>query len=220
MLFAQPSPALGEQLATKLRLQIISGEIVIGQKLSENILASQFGLSRAPVREALKTLESEGLVSLTKQGVVVHGITEKDLQQLYEVRFLLEFTCMKHLRGLLTPEIADQLEMIVDRMDLALSHKDFEEFSDQDIRFHNKAFEMVDHKFLNLFWEKIKDLYQTLLYVGTKRRFEQGDYAYKQEVVSKHRLIVAALRSGNEEDIENALKGHFTRTTWIDNGSR
>lgn len=216
ILSSKPVLALGQQLAETLRLQIVAGELTDGQKLSENMLAAQYGSSRAPVREALKALDYEGLVSLTKQGVIVRGLTAGELDELYDVRYMLEMYCLTHIKKGHLPALADRLTVLVDRMALALTHKDCEEFSSQDINFHNLPFEYLEHRFIPQFWGNIKGLYQTVLYVGTKHRFEQGDYAYKEEVVEKHGKMVAALRTGDRGLIEKALKEHFSRVSWID----
>jgi len=210
------SIVLADQLVANLRLQIVSGELSDEEKLSENTLAAQFGSSRGPVREALKILEYEGLVSLTKQGVIVRGLTERELDQLYDVRYMLERYCLTHLSNDSIPIIANKQEDIVDRMALALNHKDFAEFARQDIQFHNLPFELLDHRFINQSWENIKGLYQTVLYVGTKQRFEIGDFNYKEEVVQKHRDLVATLRTGDRVSIGKSLRAHFSRNSWIE----
>jgi len=212
----ESSIGLAGQLAANLRLQIVSGKLGDGEKLSENSLAAQFGSSRGPVREALKMLEFEGLVSLSKQGAIVRGLTEKELGQLYDVRYMLEGYCLKHLDLAKIPYLADKMEVIVDRMALALKHRDDEEFSRQDIQFHNLPFEYMDQRFIRQFWENIQGLYQTVLYIGTKRRFEHGEFDYKNEVVEKHRNLIASLRTGEWPVIEEALRGHFSKMSWMD----
>ena len=206
---------MADQIVANLRLQIVSGNLKDGEKLSENSLATQFGSSRGPVREALKVLEHEGLVSLTRQGAIVRGLTEKELGQLYDGRYMLEGYCLKHLDTAKVPALVDKLEVIVDRMALALKHRDYEEFSRQDIQFHNLPFELLDHRFIRQFWENIQGLYQTVLYIGTKRRFEQGDFDYKQGVVEKHAILISRLRIGDWPDIEISLKEHFSQNSWM-----
>ncbi len=210
------SIGLADQIAADLRLRIVAGELGDGEKLSENALATQFGSSRGPVREALKILEYEGLVSLTKQGVIVHGLTVRELDQLYDVRYMLEQYCLTHISQELIAALVQKLDVYADRMALALKHRDFEEFARQDILFHNTPFELLDHKFVNQFWTNINSLYQTVLYVGTKRRFEQGDFAYKEDVVQKHRALVEVLGSGNRSMIEKVLRELLSRNSWIE----
>lgn len=212
----QQNPGIGDYIADDLRLKIVSGEWSDNEKLSENIIAQQYGVSRAPVREAIKLLSYEGLVSTTKQGMVVHGFSEEDLYKLYEVRYMLEWFCFAHLPQSAVGKVVEQLDMVVDKMELALAHQDFQEFSLQDVQFHNSIFEAVDHKYIRLLWENIKGLCQTTLYVGTKKRFEQGDYEFKREVVAQHRNIVDGLRRGDRKQVEVLLKEHFKHNCWIE----
>lgn len=207
---------LADKIAAELRIQIVSGVISDGEKLSENILAAQFGSSRGPIREALKVIEYEGLVSLTRQGVIVHGVTDREIDQLYDVRFMLERYCLTHISQEDIEALVNKLEIYVDRMELALKHRDFEEFARNDFDFHNAPFKLLDHRFINQFWISIQQISQTVLYVGTKQRFEKGDFDYKEEVVQKHRYLMEVLKNGNLQMIEKALKEHYSRNCWME----
>src|SRR5690625_4800362 len=81
---------LGELITSELRLKIVSGQIPKDIILSENQIAKEFKTSRSPVREAFKTLSTEGLVGLARMGAVVLGLTQQDIDELYDVRFMLE----------------------------------------------------------------------------------------------------------------------------------
>src|SRR4051794_36796707 len=80
----------GERIASELRMRIISGMIESGAILSENKLAADFAVSRSPIREALKVLASENIIRLERMGAVVVGLTEKEIQEIYDVRLLIE----------------------------------------------------------------------------------------------------------------------------------
>jgi GntR family transcriptional regulator, gluconate operon transcriptional repressor len=209
MLSWDNSLSLGEQLANSLRMKIVSGELE-GQKLSENIIANEYGASRAPVREAVRTLESEGLVHLTKQGIMIKGLAETDLQDFYDVRFMLETFALTHIPPELVPELADQLDVAADQMELAIVHHDSEEFAAKDARFHNLIFESIQHKFVKLFWNNIKDLSKSIIFIGTKKRFEQEKYDRDQQAALNHRLIAKALRTGDANQLRDALILHFS----------
>lgn len=207
---------LADQLTHDLRLKILSGAFDKDIRLSENRIAADFGLSRAPVREALRRLQYEGLVDIERQGVVVKGVQKEDLIQIYDVRLMLELFSLTHLEPERQNQLADRLDIVVDRMELALSHRDFEEFSRQDMEFHDLSFAIGNHRFVNVFWNNLRDFYQALLYVGTRQRFEAGDFEYKKEVLKKHRAISPALRTHNREQIRQAVFGHFNYVSWLD----
>lgn len=202
--------SLGEQLADSLRMKIVSGEITGNDKLSENVIAGQYGSSRAPVRDALRILESEGLVHLNKQGIEVKGLTERDLHELYDVRFMLESFTFTHLPPAVVPKLADQLEAISDRLELAIVHRDYAEFAEQDLLFHDIVFGHIQHRFVRLFWQNIRDLCRAVLFVGTKRRFEQQEYEQDKRGALNHRNIANALRTGNSEQLQLSLRQHFS----------
>src|SRR5437764_11130394 len=82
--------ALGTQLVEQLRALVLSDELVPGTHLVEGRLAEDFGVSRGPVRDALRQLEVEGLVETRKRGVFVRGLSDDDLRELYSLRGALE----------------------------------------------------------------------------------------------------------------------------------
>lgn len=216
MIDTRSNVGLGEQLADILRLKIVSGQLAEGQKLTETAIASEYGLSRAPVREALRNLEYESLIELTRQGAIVRALTEKDVNEFYDVRYMLESFALTHISPAARDDMIRFLSATVDRLDLALSHKDADEFAAQDIAFHSKTFEVIDHKFIKLFWANIDKLYRAILIVGTRRQFDNGEFEYKRQVVSKHRKIVDALKTGETSEVIAALRDHLVYNSWTD----
>jgi len=84
-------PALVDRLAATIRSRVLAGEIPTGSWLRQESLAAQFGVSRTPVREALRKLQATGLVQLEpNRGAVVRGLTEREIREAYEVRAELE----------------------------------------------------------------------------------------------------------------------------------
>ena len=207
---------MADKLTQDLRLKILAGEIENNSRLSENKIAAEFGLSRAPVREALRRLQFEGLVEIERQGAVVKGIAKDDLIQMYEVRMMLEMFSLTHLSQDKQDALADRLDIIVDRMELSLNHRDFEEFSRQDMEFHDLSFAIGKHRFVNVFWNNFRDFYRAMLFVGTRQRFLAGDFEYKREVLKKHRALPPALRTHSRDQIRQAVRGHFNYVTWLD----
>lgn len=201
--------SLGEQLANSLRMKIVSGELT-ECKLSENLIANEYGASRAPVREAVRILENEGLVHLNKQGIIITGLVETDLHDFYDVRFMLETFALTHIPPESVPALADQLDAAADLMELAIVHRDFEEFAAKDIHFHNLIFESIQHKFVKLFWNNIKDLSKAIIFIGTKNRFDQEKYHHDQQAALNHRIIAKAVRAGDANQLRDALILHFS----------
>jgi DNA-binding GntR family transcriptional regulator len=83
--------ALVDQLATSIRARVLSGEIAVGSRLPQERLASEFGVSRTPIREALRKLQADGVVELQpNRGAIVRGATAREIREAYEVRAELE----------------------------------------------------------------------------------------------------------------------------------
>jgi GntR family transcriptional regulator of gluconate operon len=114
--------SLGETIACELRLQIINGTIKPNEVISENRIAADFGTSRSPVREALKTLSHEGLIRLERMGAVVLGLSLQDLDELYDVRYLIESFAQQPLSGGNHEPVLTNLKQIIDKMELTVKH--------------------------------------------------------------------------------------------------
>lgn len=81
---------LHEQVASRLREEIVTGRLPAGHRLRQDALARRFGVSRLPIRDALKALHAEGLIAVSREGATVGHLPLKDLEDVYEMRFLLE----------------------------------------------------------------------------------------------------------------------------------
>lgn len=102
---------LRAEVANLLRKQILDGEISSGERLIETEIASQLGVSRMPVREALRMLESEGLIkSVPRKGLIVAEYTEEDIREYYTIREALEVCAVKIVIDRITPDEIRELE--------------------------------------------------------------------------------------------------------------
>ena len=135
--------SIGKQLEKELRIRIISQHIQVGEILSENQIAKAYNVSRSPVREALRTLESERLLRLERMGVVILGMSEKDIEEVYDVRLMIESFVMKRLLERENNDtLVKELRKIHEMMHVAIKFQDMDEFSLQDMNFH----ETIDRK--------------------------------------------------------------------------
>jgi DNA-binding GntR family transcriptional regulator len=122
-----------EALTTMIRTK----QILPGDFLSENSVARDLAMSRTPVREAIRRLAQEGaLVVLPNRGVVVAQLTVEDLEEIYEVREVLEGLASRNAAIRATPEVIGQLESLVERMRETIPPGDENTFSDLDMEFH------------------------------------------------------------------------------------
>lgn len=200
--------SLGEAIASELRLQIISGTIKRGEVISENRIAGEFGTSRSPVREAMKTLSSEGLIQLERMGAVVMGLTLKDVEELYDVRYLIESFVQGEVFARQQPELIRQLRQIVDRMELAAKHMDPIEYSYQDLTFHERIITEANHKRILHLWRSIRPIVMTVMLITTRQVFSGGASKLRY-VTDKHIRLIQEMESLDPDRIQTAVQQYF-----------
>ncbi|MCJ8014016.1 GntR family transcriptional regulator [Paenibacillus sp. KQZ6P-2] len=200
--------SLGETIACELRLRIINGTIKTGEVISENWVASEFGTSRSPVREALKTLSSEGLIRLERMGAVVMGLNITDVEELYDVRFLIETFVQQRLTQTDITGLLANLRRIVDKMELAMKHNDAVEFSYQDLSFHEAIITAADHNRILHLWKSIRPIVMTVMLITTEEVFSKGEVKL-HAVVDKHHNIMKGLESRNKDVVKQVVQDYF-----------
>lgn len=200
--------SLGEFIACELRLQIINGTIPHGTVLSENRIAAEFSASRSPVREALKTLSSEGLITLQRMGAVVNGLQVKDIEELYDVRYLIESFSWRRLASADPTPIIAKLHQIVDKMELASKYRDVVEFAYQDLTFHEHIITAANHARLMHLWSSIRPIVMTVMLITTEEVLSEGE-AKINYVVEKHRKLLKELQSQNPAVIAAGIEEYF-----------
>lgn len=200
--------SLGEAITCELRLSIVTGKIQPGETLSENRIAADFGTSRSPVREALRTLSGEGLIRLERMGAVVLGLSSKEVEELFDVRYLIESFVQERLSRIDREPLIASLRRILDKMELALRHQDAEEFAYQDFAFHETIIAEAGHSRIWQLWRSIRQLVLAVMLVTTREVFADGEERV-QAVIEKHRFILDGLRSGDADEIQKRVRSYF-----------
>ncbi|MCM3652864.1 GntR family transcriptional regulator [Metabacillus litoralis] len=203
--------SLGEKISCELRLQIINGSIESGAVLSENQIAAEFNTSRSPVREALKTLSNEGLIRQERMGAVVLGLSAKDIEELYDVRSLIETFTIQRLSEMDHEHVIHSLKKIIDKMEFAAKHNDYVEFTMQDLAFHVVMIEEAKHTRILHLWKSIRYIIFTALLIATERRFKENKNEI-EPLIKKHQLLINAISSKDDDYIEKTVKDHFDDT--------
>ncbi|WP_019639390.1 GntR family transcriptional regulator [Paenibacillus fonticola] len=200
--------SLGESIACELRLQIINGTIKPGEVLSENGIAADFGTSRSPVREALKTLSSEGLITLQRMGAVVVGLQLDDISELYDVRFLIESFAWKRLAQQDPTSVISQLQQIIDKMQLAAKHRDVVEFAYQDLSIHELIIKEAKHARIWHLWLSIRQIVETVLLITTEEVLSQEE-EHINFVINKHRKLLQGLETRDPAVVSAHIEEYF-----------
>jgi len=130
-----------------LRQAILRGELKPGERLMEIQLANKLGVSRTPIREAIRKLELEGLVlMIPRKGAEVAEITEKSLRDVLEVRRALEELSVRLACDRITPEILEQLEKTAKEFEKILKNGDVTEIAQADVHFHDVIYKAADNQ--------------------------------------------------------------------------
>ncbi|QBP40082.1 GntR family transcriptional regulator [Paenisporosarcina antarctica] len=202
------SASTGVRLACELRIRIISGTIKKGTVLSENKLAAEFEVSRSPIREALKILATENIIRLERMGAVVVGLSEQDIKEIYDVRLVIETFVYERIVKMDTTELVKELSKIREMMEVAIKYNDADEFSYQDVLFHETIIRSIDHSYILLIWNNAKPVMESLILLSMRMRLEEksDDFA---RVLKNHDLYIEAINSKNRDIMIQALHQNF-----------
>ncbi|MGW8264296.1 GntR family transcriptional regulator, partial [Bacillus sp. LR--39] len=158
----------GVRVACELRMRIISGLIESGTILSENKLAAEFSVSRSPIREALKILASEKIIRLERMGAVVIGLTEKEIGEIYDVRLVMETFVFERLGQTNVDELVTDLSKILEMMKVSIKYKDADEFSFQDVLFHETIVRSINHSYILMIWNNLKPVMESFILLSMR----------------------------------------------------
>lgn len=198
----------GERVTSELRLRIISGLIESGTILSENKLAAEFSVSRSPIREALKTLAAENLIRLERMGAVVLGLTDKEIEEIYDVRLLIETFVFERLLKIETTELTMELSKIVEMMKVAIKYHDADEFSYQDVLFHEAIIRSINHSYILMIWTNLKPVMEGLILLSMRMRFKEK-YDDFPRIIKNHELYIAAIEAKERSLMIQSLHANF-----------
>lgn len=198
----------GVRLASELRIRIISGLIPAGTVLSENKLAQEFEVSRSPIREALKTLASENMIRLERMGAVVIGLNEQDIKELYDVRLLIETFVYERILKIDTTKLVQELSKIREMMEVAIKYKDADEFSYQDVLFHETVIRSINHSYIYLIWNNAKPVMESLILLSMRMRLEEKVDDFSR-ILKNHDLYIEAIQTKDRDIMIQAMHQNF-----------
>lgn len=200
--------SIGDRVASELRMRIISGVIESGTILSENKIAMEFGVSRSPVRDALKLLASENIIRLERMGAVVIGLTEKEIKEIYDVRLLIETFVFERLVRLDIDELVNDLNKIVEMMKVAVKYSDPDEFSLQDLLFHETIILYINHSYIEMIWNNLKPVMEGCILLSMRARFKEKFDDFTR-VINNHELYIEAIRTKDRALMVQSLHQNF-----------
>ncbi len=199
-------PNLADDIATELREQIVSGSLPPGTRLLELRLAERFGTSQGPVREALRLLERDGLVThLRRRGVYVRELSITDLDEIYSLRAALEGFAARRAVPRITPAGVRTLERLLERMVPGAATGELKRGIRIAIEFHEEIAVIAGHERLLQTWHSI---------MAQTSQYAQLAGSQAPEVapdVEAHRRLLDAITSGDPDRAEAEGKRHAVK---------
>ena len=202
-----PRSGLHEQAATKLRTLIVRGELLPGEQLLEANISEALGISRTPLREALKQLAAEGLVELQlNRSAVVAPLRREELTELFEAVSAIE-RCAAELAAIrMTAKDVERLEALQIRIERHHDCGELRDYFEANQQIHSAIVGLAGNGVL-------KATHETLLpRVERARFFALSAHGRWDESVQEHRQILAALKLGEAERAGRLLGQHIRRT--------
>ncbi|MHB8279223.1 MAG: GntR family transcriptional regulator [Candidatus Humimicrobiaceae bacterium] len=183
---------------------ILNGKLAPGERILESRIAKQMNISRAPVREAVRQLEGEGLVTVVpRKGVFIAELTVDDIEELYFLRSEIEGLAVRFFLKNRKDEEIEELKELVERMKLAIKEKNIEKLSKIDVSFHELIVSASRYKRLYKVWLTLKPHIWTL---NNMVRIEEIDL---EEVVDLHSSLIKDLESNDRLKAEKSIKSHI-----------
>ena len=191
----------------QLRTDILSGKYKDHEELRENTIAKEYGVSRTPVREAIRQLELEGLVSIIpNRGAYVNMITAKDVQDIYVIRSMLEGLCARWATEHITREQLDNLEETLCLTEYHTEKKNYDKLYELDSLFHEQLYEAGGSRILNHVLSDFHD------YVKMVRKATISTSSRSVTSTEEHRAIFEAIRDQDADRAEALAKEHVKHT--------
>lgn len=200
---ALTSRALYEEVAEQLRQRIFQHELAPGSWIDELRIAEEFGISRTPLREALKVLATEGLVTMKlRRGAYVTETSDKDLRDVYHLLALLESDAAGVVAQRASSADLASLQALHDELEHSAGER--EQFFALNERFHMRILELADNRWR---MQMVDDLRKVMKLNRHNSLLKHGRI---QDSLAEHRAIMAALLAHDPQAAMQATRTHFT----------
>lgn len=187
-----------------LRQAILTGELKPGERLMEIHLANRLGVSRTPIREAIRKLELEGLViMIPRRGAEVAQITEKSMNDVLEVRRAMDALCVELACERITAEELEKLRLACDVFAEAVKTKDLKKIAQADVELHDIIVQATGN-------QRLVQLVNNLSEQMYRYRFEYiKDCTQHEKLIDEHRIIYESMVKKDKETASEAAKMHI-----------
>lgn len=188
----------------KIRNDILNNQYSVGEKIVEMKLAESLGVSRTPVREALKQLELEGLIiNIPNRGVVVQGLSEQDVLDIHALRSNIEGIAVKWAVERMGTDLVKDLTEIYDLMEFYAFKKDFEKMLEMSTKFHEAIYTATKSRYL----EQVLRDYQLFIQCFRSNSLQSNGRA--EEVLNEYKEILEGFKNKDVERTYEAMCYHM-----------
>lgn len=213
-----------EEIVASIRSKILGGELVPGTRLIEQDIAREFGMSRGPVREALKKLEYEGLVvSAVNKGSTIASLTGEDAYEIFYLRGSLERMALEICGGKIMDSSILIMRNIIDDMKYEEQQgNNLQRKTEHDERFHEEIMKAAKMNRLHSLWKSLSPLNNAMFlkvedYYRCQGQEESGSsilrpVKYRKKLWEAHEYILDVLEKGNLQDSIRVLEEHYLNT--------
>ena len=189
-----------------LRQAILRGELKPGERLMEIQLANKLGVSRTPIREAIRKLEKEGLVTIEpRRGAYASQISTDDMVEILEVRQNMEGLAAFFAASRMKPEQMRELEDVSKKYNEAVSEGNMQDMITYDTRFHRIIVESCNNKILVQMIEQLQELVLRFRYIY------YDNFRRAENMPEEHQVILEAIENGDAEAARQAADVHIDR---------
>ena len=187
-------------------MRIFAHELAPGTWIDEQTLAKEFGISRTPLREAIKVLAAEGLITMKlRRGAYVTEVNRGDLEQIFTILSLLEGQAAKEAATKAQEKDLNELDDMHLRLEKAAADRNLEQFFEVNVRFHERVIAIANNPWLT---DVIADLRKVL---KLQRKDALSRTGRLQSSLSEHREILKALLKRDPIAAEQAMRTHLAR---------
>ena len=188
-----------------LREAILRGDLVPGERLMELQLASKLGVSRTPIREAIRMLEQEGLaITIPRKGAIVAGMTEKDMQDVLEIREALEELSVQVACDKITEEEIAELQKNMKNFEHSLKSGDLKKMAQADVEFHDVIYRATDNpKLISMLNNLREQMYRYRVeYLKNPQNHEQ--------LLKEHEAIYKGIVEKDKDAVTEMIRKHIS----------
>ncbi len=199
-----PSTALYEQVAERLRARIMAHTLAPGSWIDEQTLAAEYGISRTPLREAIKVLAAEGLVTMKlRRGAYVTEVSERDLAEVFHLLSLLECDAVGVVASQATDAQLADLAALHERLEASVG--DADAFFAANERFHTELLDIAGNRWRN---QMVADLRQVMKLSRHHSLLKEGRL---EASLQEHRDLLAAIQSRQSKRAQELMHQHMAQ---------